>query len=173
MPVRQGPGIPQRMFFSMKKSIGALFAILAAAGILAACNSGNNITVPPGTGTNCGGPPSNNQLEVLYPAPGSKVSPLLQNIFVSTKGQLPSNNQFNFFVVAGSTSFFSSLFQGTSAKQIPKPHATPSYSNPIYYVASLPPSVPLGTNQTVNLYWNDGGTGCSPHFLVSTFRTSK
>ena len=157
----------------MKKSTGALFAILAASGILAACNSGNNITVPPGTGTNCGGPPSSNQLEVLYPAPGSKVSPLLQNIFISTKGQLPPNNQFNFFLVAGSSSFFTSLFQGSSAKQIPDPHATPSYSNPVYYVTSLPYGVTLGTSQTVNIYWNDGGTGCSPHFLVSTFRTTK
>jgi hypothetical protein len=155
----------------MKNSIGVFFAMLAGAGLLAACNSNGSINVPPGTGTNCGGPPASNKLEVLYPAPGSKASPVLQNIFISTSGQLPANNQFNFFLVAGNTSFFTSLFQGTSASQIPKPHATPSYSNPTYYVTSLPPSVPLGTNQTVNIYWNDGGTGCTPHFLVSTFRT--
>jgi hypothetical protein len=154
----------------MKNSIGAILAIIAGAGLLAACNSGNNITAPPGTGTNCGGPPSSNQLEVLYPAPGKKASPLLQNIFISTKGALPPNNQFNFFLVAGNTSFFTSLFQGTSASQIPKPHAKPTYSNPTYYVTSLP-SISLGTGQTVNIYWNDGGTGCTPHFLVSTFRT--
>ncbi|MBV9333806.1 MAG: hypothetical protein JO146_07345 [Candidatus Eremiobacteraeota bacterium] len=154
----------------MKNSIGVLFASLAGAGLLAACNNGS-INVPPGTGTNCGGPPSVNQLQVLYPKPHSRVSPLLQNIFISTKGTLPPNNQFNFYLVAGNTSFFTSLFQGTSASQIPNPHATPGYSNPTYYVTSLPPSVPLGTGQTVNIYWNDGGTGCSPHFLVSTFRT--
>jgi hypothetical protein len=154
----------------MKHSIGVLFASLAGAGLLAACNNGS-ITVPPGTGSNCGGPPSSNQLEVLYPRPHSRVSPLLQNIFISTNGSLPANNQFNFFLVAGSTSFFTSLFQGASASQIPNPHATPSYSNPTYYVTSLPSGAPLGTGQTVNIYWNDGGTGCSPHFLVSTFRT--
>ncbi|HLX25767.1 MAG TPA: hypothetical protein VKR05_02140 [Candidatus Cybelea sp.] len=155
----------------MKNSIGVFLAILAGAGLLAACNNNSTIAAPPGTGSNCGGPPSSNQLEVLYPAPGSKASPVLQNIFVSTKGQLPPNNQFNFFLVAGNNSFFTSLFQGSSRSQIPKPHATPSYSNPIYYVTSLPPSAPLGTNQTVNIYWNDGGTGCTPHFLVSTFHT--
>jgi len=154
----------------MKNSIGVIFAIMAGAGLLAACNNGNNITTPPGTGTNCGGPPSSNQLEVLYPAPHRKASPLLQNIFISTKGTLPPNNQFNFFLVAGNTSFFTSLFQGTSASQIPKPHAKPTYSNPTYYATSLP-SISLGTGQTVNIYWNDGGTGCTPHFLVSTFRT--
>jgi hypothetical protein len=154
----------------MKNSIGVIFAILSGAGLLAGCNSNSSIAAPPGTGTNCGGPPSSNQLEVLYPRPGRKASPLLQNIFVSTKGTLPPNNQFNFFLVAGNTSFFTSLFQGTSASQIPNPHATPSYPNPTYYVTTLP-TVGLGTGQTVNIYWNDGGTGCTPHFLVSTFRT--
>ncbi|HMF28673.1 MAG TPA: hypothetical protein VKE42_07875 [Candidatus Cybelea sp.] len=156
----------------MKQSIGVIFAILAGSGLLAACNSYSTTNAPPGTGTNCGGPPSSNQLEVLYPAPGKKASPLLQNIFVSTKGTLPPNNQFNFFLVAGNTSFFTSLFFGTSASQIPKPHAKPTYPNPTYYATSLPPSIPLGTGQTVNIYWNDGGTGCTPHFLVSTFHTT-
>lgn len=154
----------------MKNSIGVLFAILAGAGLLAACNNGT-IAAPPGTGSNCGGPP--NQLQVLYPAPGAKnVSGALGNIFVSTKGNLPPNNQFNFFLSqSNGSSTFTSLFQGTSASQIPTPHATPSYSNPTYYVTSLPASYIIGPSQSVNIYWNDGGTGCTPHFLVSTFNT--
>lgn len=154
----------------MKNSIGVLFAILAGAGLLAACNNGS-VAAPPGTGTNCGGPP--NQLEVLYPAPGAKnVSDTLGNIFVSTNGNLPPSNQFNFLLAqSNGSSTFTSLFQGTSASQIPTPHATPSYSNPSYYVSSLPISYIIGPSQTVNIYWNDGGTGCTPHTLVSTFKT--
>jgi len=154
----------------MKNSIGALFAILTAGGLLAACNNGS-IAAPPGSGSNCGGPP--NQLEVLYPRPGARnVSDALGNIFVSTKGQLPGSNQFNFFLTqANGASTFTSVFAGTSASQIPTPHATPSYSNPTYYVTSLPTSYIIGPSQSVNLYWNDGGTGCSPHFLVSSFKT--
>ena len=157
----------------MKNSIGVLFTILAGAGLLAACNNAT-VSAPPGTGSNCGGPPSSNQLEVLYPAPNSTNAPAnLQNIFISTKGSLPANNQFNFQVVpSNGLSVFTSLFQGASASQIPKPHATPSYSNPTYYVASLPYGYTIGPSQTVNLYWNDGGTGCTPHVLVSTFSTS-
>jgi hypothetical protein len=154
----------------MKNSIGVLFAILAGAGLLAACNNGT-VAAPPGTGSNCGGPP--NQLEVLYPAPNARhVSDALGNIFVSTKGNLPPSNQFNFLLSqSNGASTFTSLFQGTSASQVPSPHATPSYSNPTYYVTSLPASYIIGPSQTVNVYWNDGGTGCTPHFLVSSFKT--
>jgi hypothetical protein len=156
----------------MNKTIGALFALLAGAGMLAGCNNGS-VSAPPGTGTNCGGPPSSNQLEVLYPIPGTHTAPgILGNIYVSTKGQLPPNNQFNIYLVqtnGGST--FTSTFFGVTRSQVPTPHATPSYPNPVYYAASLPSSYTIGPGQTVNLYWNDGGTGCSPHVLISTFRT--
>ncbi len=156
----------------MKTSIGAIFAAAAAAGLLVGCN-GNNVSTPPGTGQNCGGPPSSNQLEVLYPIPNSKKAPAnLGNIYVATKGALPPSNLFNFYLVqenGGST--FTGTFATISQSQIPNPHAKPTYSNPTYYASSLPPSYVIGPNQTVNLYWNDGGTGCTPHVLVSTFTT--
>ncbi len=156
----------------MKKSIGALVALLSVAGALAACNSnGGGGSTPPGVGTNCGGPP--NQLEVLYPIPNTKKAPVaLANVYVATKGQLPSNNSFNFYLVqSNGVSTFTSLFYGISKSQIPSPHATPSYSNAIYYASALPPSYVIGPNQAVSLLWNDGGTGCTPHTLVSSFST--
>jgi hypothetical protein len=156
----------------MKKSIGALL-VLFAAGMAAGCNGANNVNNPPGTGTNCGGPPSSSQLEVLYPIPNSKgAPPNLGNVYVSTKGQLPPSNQFNFYLVqANGGSTFTSTFFGVSQSQIPTPHAKPTYSNPVYYASSLPASYLIGPDQAVTLYWNDGGTGCTPHFQVTAFRT--
>lgn len=159
----------------MKKSYGALVIIVTAT-LLAACNgSSGTIAPPPGTGTNCGGPPSANQLEVLYPVPNSRNAPgSLGNIYVATKGQLPQNNQFNFYLVqSNGFSTFTSPFFGISKSKIPTPHAKPRYSNPVYYASSLPSSYFIGPNQSVNLYWNDGGTGCTPHFLVTSFRTHR
>jgi len=157
----------------MKKSIGALLLILA--GVLTACNGGNSTSNPPGTGQNCGGPPSSSQLEVLWPIPNSKnASGQFNNIYVSTKGQLPPGNLFNFYLVqsnGGST--FTSTFFGASASQIPTPHATPSYSNPTYYATSLPSGYVVGPAQSVSLLWNDGGTGCTPHTEVATFTTKQ
>jgi hypothetical protein len=159
------------MFYTMKKSIGLL--VLFAAGMLVGCNGNNNITAPPGSGQNCGGPPSSNQLEVLYPKPNSNGAPIaLGNIYVSTKGTLPPNNQFNFYLVqSNGASTFTGLFATISESQIPTPHAKPTYSNPVYYASALPPSYVIGPAQAVSLLWNDGGTGCTPHFLVSSFTT--
>jgi hypothetical protein len=155
----------------MKMSIGALAALFTAALLLSACNGSNNNVAPPGTGQNCGGPPNN--LEVLYPIPNSRnASPSLGNIYVSTKGQLPPSNSFNFLLSQsnGGTTF-TGIFGGVSLSQIPSPHATPSYPNPVYYASSLPPSYLIGPSQAVSLFWNDGGTGCTPHTLVSSFKT--
>jgi hypothetical protein len=159
----------------MKKSIGALSALAAAAGLLTGCNgANNNFPTPPGTGTNCGGPPSANNLEVLYPKPGARNAPgALGNVYVSTKGQLPPSNSFNFLLVqSNGAQTFTSFFFGISKSQIPTPHANPTYSNPVYYASSLPSSYFIGPSQTVNLFWNDAGTGCTPHALVSSFKTS-
>jgi hypothetical protein len=162
----------KRMMSPMKKLNGALLTLFGAAILLSACNGNNNgITTPPGSGSFCGGPP--NQLEVLWPIPNSKNAPSgLGNIYVSTKGTLPPSNSFNFFLVpSNGLSTFTSTFFGVSQSQIPTPHATPSYSNPIYYASSLPPSYIIGPAQAVSLFWNNGGTGCTPHTLVSQFRT--
>ncbi|MBV8196912.1 MAG: hypothetical protein JO263_02145 [Candidatus Eremiobacteraeota bacterium] len=162
----------------MKYSIGAL-ALSTAAMLLAGCNGANSGSTPPGTGTNCGGPPSANQLEVLYPIPGSKSAPPnLLNVYVSTKGALPPSNSFDFFLTqSNGKSTFTGLFAAVSPSQIPSPHKSPSYANPTYYASAVAgPSGSgyiIGPAQAVNLYWNDGGTGCTPHFLVSSFKTQQ
>jgi hypothetical protein len=155
----------------MNKLIGAFTAILTAAIVLSACNGGNGSGPAPAPTGNCGGPP--NQLEVLFPIPNSTGAPdALGNIYVSTKGALPPSNGFNFFLVqsnGGST--FTGNFAQIGQGQIPNPHASPSYSNPVYYQSSLPPSYIIGPAQSVSLFWNNGGTNCNPHFLVSSFTT--
>ena len=161
----------------MKKSIGAIIA-LCAAGSLAACNSGVYGAGPSptsGPSGNCGGPP--NQMEVLYPKPNAKnVSTGLGNIYVSTKGQLPPSNQFNFYLSqSNGTSTFTGNFAPINEKQIPPKHAKPTYSNPTYYASAI--AGPYGTQpfldpgQAVTLLWNDGGRNCVPHTLVSSFST--
>lgn len=154
----------------MNKSIGALSAILTAATLLSACN-GSNSSPAPAPSSNCGGPP--NQLEVLYPIPNSKnAPPALGNIYVSTRGGLPPSNSFNFYLVqSNGNSTFTGNFAQINKSQIPTPHANPTYSNPVYYASSLPPSYSIGPEQAVSLLWNDGGVNCSPHFLVASFKT--
>jgi hypothetical protein len=154
----------------MRQSIGVLFALTLAGGLLAACNSGNN-SVPPGTGTACGNPP--NQLELLEPIPGSRnANPALGALYVATKGPLPPSNQYNFQIVqSNGSSTYTSTFYSISASQIPSPSATPSYPNPTYYATSLPSSYIIGPGQSVSLLWNDGGTGCTPRSQVASFRT--
>ncbi|MGA8576475.1 MAG: hypothetical protein WB609_12435 [Candidatus Cybelea sp.] len=163
----------------MKKSIGAL-TVLCAAGMLAACN-GNVIGAGPGPTSgpsgNCGGPPSSNQLEMVYPIPNSKKAPpALANIYVATKGTLPPSNQFDFFLTqsnGGST--FTGPFSPINASQVPTPHAKPSYPNPTYYASAIAgpygSSYFIGPDQSVVLLWNNGGVNCTPHFQVASFHT--
>jgi hypothetical protein len=164
----------------MKKPIGALFALAAAAGMLTACNGnvyGPGPSPTSGPTGNCGGPPSSNQLEVLYPIPGTRKAPAaLANIYVSTKGTLPPSNQFDFFLSqSNGSSTYTGLFATISASQIPSPHATPSYASPTYYASAIAgpygSSYIIGPDQAVSLFWNDSGRNCTPHFLVSSFRT--
>jgi hypothetical protein len=156
----------------MKKSIGPLFA-LATAGVLAACGNNNSVNLPAGTGSNCGAPPSGNQVEVLYPKPGyKKAPPGLGTIFISTKGQLPPNSQYNLFLSQSNGAFSAtSVFFGTSLSKIPDPHASPTYSNPTYYATSLPSSYIIGPSQSVSVLWNIAN-GCTPRNQVSSFNTS-
>jgi hypothetical protein len=154
----------------MNKSISALSALLTAAALLAGCNGNNGVPSPTPTG-NCGGPP--NQLEVLYPIPNSKnAPPTLGNIYVSTKGALPPSNSFNFLLSqSNGNTTFTGNFGGISESQIPTPHANPSYSGAVFYATPFPPSYVIGPDQAVSLIWNDGGTNCNPHVVVSSFKT--
>jgi hypothetical protein len=163
------------MFYDMKKAISALCALLAA-GTLAGCNNGySNPAPPPGTGQNCSGPP--NQLEVLFPKPGSRNAPVaLANVYVATNGQLPSNNSYNFFLTqSNGSSTFTGLFSGISKSQLPPGSASATYPNAVYYASAIAgpygSGYVIGPHQAVSLLWNISGSGCNPHFLVSSFRT--
>jgi hypothetical protein len=160
----------------MKKPIGALFALVTVAGILAGCNGNNsNNVTPPGTGQNCSGPP--NQLEVIYPIPGTrKAPPALANVYVATKGGLPPSNSYNFYLTqSNGSSTFTGLFTAINASQVPTPHATPSYPNASYYASAIAgpygSGYIIGPDQAVSLLWNISGLNCTPHFLVASFRT--
>jgi hypothetical protein len=167
------------MFYPMKKAMGIILP-LCAAGVLAACN-GNTYGAGPsptsGPSGNCGGPPSVNQLEMVYPIPNSKKAPpALANIYVATKGSLPPSNQFDFFLAqsnGGST--FTGPFTPINESQVPTPHAKPSYANPTWYASAIAgpygSSYIIGPGQSVVLLWNNGGVNCTPHFQVAAFET--
>jgi hypothetical protein len=165
----------------MKKSFGALLALFAASGMLTACNGTNGVGPAPtptsGPTGNCGGPPSANQMEVLYPIPGTRKAPAaLGNVYVSTKGSLPPSNQFDFYLSqSDGSSTYTGLFESISESQIPPPHAKPTYTNPVYYASAIAgpygSSYVIGPDQAVSLFWNDLGRYCIPHFLVSSFHT--
>jgi hypothetical protein len=154
----------------MKKSIPFAFISLLAAGLMAGCNnnsnSGNN-----GFGTNCGAPP--NGFQILYPRNNApRVPPGISGVYVAANPALPVGNAFNFVAQqsGGGSQFTSSfaVYNGPSSS-IPNPHNTPAPGSTIY-ITTLP--YPIGPLQTVQLLWNDGGTGCTPNAIVSTFTTS-
>jgi hypothetical protein len=168
----------------MRKPKGVLLiALLSGAALLAACNSANNGFPGPGPTSgpsgNCGGPPSSSQLEVLFPIPNSKNAPPgIANIYVSTKGQLPPSNQFDFLLAesnGGST--FTGPFTDINKSQLPPGSNKPTYPNAVYYLSAIAgpygSSFTIGPNVAVSLFWNDGGRNCVPHFLVASFRTKK
>jgi hypothetical protein len=141
-------------------------AAIAAILLLTACNNNSNNNNN-GFGTNCGGPPSGFQL--LHPINGSsKVNPAIPGIFVATSGALPIGNQYNFLLVQSSgAQQFTSTFAHYSGA-IPSPHASPPPGSTIYETV-IPQ--PIGPLQSSNLYWNDGGTGCTPNVIVGSFTT--
>jgi hypothetical protein len=156
----------------MKKTVGAFLMAVAAVGLFAGCNSSNNNNNIPGNGTNCNGPANN--MEVLYPKNGaSGVQPAtLTTIYVATQGTLPASNSFNFLLNTSvpSASYYTGNFFPVSLSSIPTPHGTPTYSNATYYATSLGGAV-LPLNSAIQVLWNDGGTGCTPNTIISTFNT--
>ena len=153
----------------MKKSIGLLFACLLTAALVAGCSNSSNNNNNNGVGTNCGGPP--NGFQMLYPRNGAtKIGPSLQAIYVAANPALTTGNSYNFLPVTNNGTLpYSSQF-ATYNGGIPNPHNTPTPGSTVYVAQLL---YPIGPLQTVQLYWNDGGTGCTPNFIVSTFSTTQ
>ena len=167
----------------MKRSIGVILGTLAAATLLSACTTNNgNPNVGPTPGTGCAHPPY--QMEVLYPKPGAHhISPTVSGVWVATTTALPSGNQYDFLSSqSNSSSPFPTVnqsgqpvsspgsgFFSVSSTSIPSPHATPTYPNAQYYETLF--SNPIGPLVSVNLYWNDYGTNCTPNVVVSSFTT--
>jgi hypothetical protein len=141
-------------------------AAIAAMLLLTACNN-NSSSSNNGFGQNCGVPVNN--LQVLHPINGaSRVNPAIGGIFVAANPALPVGNQYNFLIVqsSGAQQYTSTFAHYTGA--IPKPYTSPPPGSTIYetYIPQ-----PIGPLQSVNLYWNNGGTGCTPNAIVSAFTT--
>jgi hypothetical protein len=145
----------------------AFIAAAAAMTLLTGCN--NSSTSNNGFGQNCGG--GVNGLQVLHPINGSThVNPAVQAVYVATNSPLPTGNQYNFFVVqsSGGQQYTSTFAHYTGP--IPKPYTSPPPGSTLYQTVIPQPPGPL---QSVNLYWNNGGTGCTPNVIVSSFTTGQ
>jgi hypothetical protein len=154
----------------MKKSLAFLFAAGLTAVVMTGCNSSSNNNNN-GFGTNCGAPPKG--FQILYPRNNAgKIPPGNANsLYVAANPALIVGNSYNFLAVqSNGNQQFTSGF-ATYNGPIPSPHNSPSPGSTIY-VANVVVS-PIGPLQTVNLYWNNGGTGCTPNVLVSSFTTSQ
>jgi hypothetical protein len=153
----------------MKKSIGLLFTAVLAAGLMVGCNSSNNNNNNNGLGSNCGAPP--NGFQIIYPQNNAPHVPSgkANTLYVAANPALVAGNSYNFFVVqSNNNQQFSSQFATYTGSGIPNPHNSPVPGSTVY-VAFL--ATPIGPFQGVNLYWNDGGTGCNPNVIVSSFTT--
>jgi hypothetical protein len=170
----------------MKRSSGAFLGAIAAAALLTGCNNNNNggFPPPPTTGPGCGTPPYD--MEVLYPKPNAAaIPPGVSAVYVAFNNSLSAGNQYDLRTVDSTGTFrytvnasgqpvtgAGSGFTPVSASQIPAPHANPTYPNPVYYVTYFQANYgPIGPLTTVNMYWNDYGTNCTPNVIVSSFST--
>jgi hypothetical protein len=155
----------------MKKSIGLLFATALAAGLVAGCNN-NSSNNNNGFGTNCGGPPAG--FQIIYPQNNAPRVPAVNanTIFVAANPALVVGNSYNFSVVQsnGNQQFSGPFTKITGSVQIPKPHNSPAPGSTLYFTNL---GSPIGPLQGVNLFWNDGGTGCTPNVIVSAFTTGQ
>lgn len=152
----------------MKKSIGIIFSVMLAAGLLAGCNGGGSNGGNNGFGTNCGGPPTG--FQVLYPRPSAPHVPPNNSgsIYVAANPALTVGNSYNFLAtVSGGGSIGTGNF-ATYNGSIPNPHVSPAPGSTIYVASFL---YPIGPLQTVQLFWNVGGSNCTPNVIVSTFTT--
>lgn len=153
----------------MKKSIGLLFAGLLAGALVAGCNSSSSSNNN-GVGTNCGNPPTG--FQILYPRNNAPHVPPgnAGAVYVAANPALPVGNSFNLLpVTSGGAQPFTSTF-ATYTGPIPSPANSPTPGSTVYVTQFL---YPIGPLQTVQLYWNDGGTGCTPNVIVSTFTTGQ
>ncbi len=155
----------------MKRSIGVLFALVAAAAYwrhaTAAMQSGRVRGRPRGRPVTAAARP--NKLEVLYPIPNTrKAPPALANIYVSTKGQLAAQQSVRllFGAVERGDHVHRALYADQQVADSSNPHATPSYSNPCYYASAIAgpygSSYVIGPDQSVSLLWNNGGRELHP-----------
>jgi hypothetical protein len=135
----------------------ALFALLSAAGTLAACAGSNN--GPP----DCGAP--SGPVELVYPLPGATGVPdtFPGVIFASTNG-LPSTYE-AILQEAGATLQVPQLKVKPAPSPLPTPYLQPYFQNPVFQVSG--PTIVLAAGTKYRIYLNDANSDCNPSFFGS------
>ncbi|HTU80735.1 MAG TPA: hypothetical protein VMF61_01310 [Candidatus Acidoferrales bacterium] len=141
----------------MKKSLRIVsFAVLAAS-VLAACNSNNS--TPISSTPTCG---LQGNTVMVYPIPGAvRVPDNTTNVYIASSNNTLANGNFNTAVQPpnGLPYFYGTNFSQIPESQIPHPHASPSITNPTYYVSNVGP---LSSGSTYVIGFNVENQVCNP-----------
>ena len=116
----------------MKKSLGIAFVPLVAASVLAACNNsgtGTSFTNPP----TCGVPGTT---VLAFPKNGAAKAPAgLTSVYIVSSVNYLNNGNYNSAIQPpnGLPYYYGNSWAQIPESQVPKPHASPGFSNPTWY----------------------------------------
>ncbi len=148
--------------------IRSLTVAFAAAAALAACNGTNysNVYVGPTPGPPCVLPST---FTAIYPPNNSTVPASVTAVYVASQQSNLATGNLGTAVQPpnGLPAYQGGAFAKVTASQIPSPHATPGFSNPIYYASSIGGLVAGATYQ---IGFNNTSSGCQATLFL-TFTT--
>jgi hypothetical protein len=147
-----------------KRMLFAGGGVLAFAVLAAGCGGYNNNYGP----TYCGNP---SHIVLIYPAPGASAIPsTIGAVYVAAPIGLGGSTSYGATIVGpGGGSENTNTFTSVQQSAIPTPAATPSFSNPHYYQATL--TAPLAPATEFEVYFNDTANFCQPNVALGGFTT--
>ncbi len=147
-------------------SIGFGLGLCALA--FAACGGSGNTFTNPTPGPTCS---PNTTVQLIYPIPGATGVPdSPQQIVFAVGTPLPS--VWDAYLApssSGNNGGYTAGLQTITASQIPSPHATPSFANPVYQSVTLGGSLAPPTGATWYVWINDTGGNCAPLGPLGSF----
>ena len=130
----------------------------------------------------CGGSPTtsatpgptcapNTTVQLIYPIPGATGVPDAPQQIVFAVGTALSSNWDAYIAPNsnGNNGGYTNTLQTITASQIPSPHATPSFANPVYQSVTLSASLAPPTGTTWYVWLNNLAGNCTPLGPLGSF----
>ncbi len=138
--------------------------VAGAAATLAGCSGGGSSTPSSsGTPSPCS---AAGAVVMVYPAPGATAIPtLMPGIVFGAPGALGGTSQ-ALLQPSGSTSSTGFLPVTAAPSPLPTPNAIPTFAGVVYQISGSNGSL-LPSATTLNVYYNDYSTACTPTLLGS------